>query len=168
MASAESPAQASDYKMGLLTAPASEQDALPATILESQDGLNLDSVRFVASDGNASYWAGLNEKGDLCLLAQIGDKEWVAGVSCTTATMFLAHGTGLRLYGPEGLSEAYLVPDGAAVEAPVSAVAANLYVGDPYASADRRAAALDRVLSSGDGEFTLQVFPDAFTTEVPK
>jgi hypothetical protein len=168
MANAESPAQVGDYNMGLLTAPASEQDALPATILDTQDGLNIDSMRLVASDGNASYWAGLNERGDLCLLAQIGEKDWVAGVSCTTSAMFLAHGTALRLYGPEGLSEAYLVPDGVSVDAPVTELAANLYVGDPYASAEERAATLDVARSANDSGFTLHVLPDAFTTEVPK
>lgn len=173
IANASNSPQPQDYGIRALTATASDGDQLPQMMLDGQPRLDPKSTRALGERDGARYWVGLNPEGKVCLIALVGSEKWAAGMSCTDAAGFKSAGTGLRLYGPDGLVEAYLTPDNAPVNAPVEKLSGNLYVGDPNASVEQRAAAASRSAKADPGAFSLHVFDEPFsldkpTDEVPK
>lgn len=96
----------------------------------------------------------------------LGKEEWVSGQSCTTQEMFLSSGAALRLYGPEGLVEAYLVPDGVQPGGPTSQVTENVYTVDPYLE-DSQRAMKQRTDGNPEG-FQLALFDEAFSLDGPR
>lgn len=165
-AMAQSSPSEDDYSLAALTRPAEPKDSLPAEVVNSTQPIQHGSSRFLAEEDGVHYWTGLDEKGNVCLIAYFGTDEWVSGQSCTTQEVFLKSGSGLRLYGPEGLVEAYLVPDDVRVDGPTTRITDNVYTVDPHLNSSKRSSHLKTDISSD--EFQLALFGDAFSLEGPQ
>lgn len=162
---AQGPPSADEYNLSALTRPAAKSDVLPAEIIDSGSSIQHNSARLIAEKDGVRYWAGLDEEGSICLVAFFGTEQWVSGQSCTTEDVFLKNGAGLRVYGPEGLIEAYLVPDGVEVDGPTTEISENVYIADPYLESAERTSYL-KTLDTSDG-FNLAVFQEPFSLEGP-
>lgn len=165
IAVAQEPPGPDDYNVRVLAA-ASGPD-LPSQLVEADSSLQKDSLRSLATHEGTQYWVGLDGENNVCLVALFGTKDWVTGQSCTDPKQFELHGAGLRLYGPEGLVEAYLVPDGVDADANTTKVTSNLRVIDPYTPAAERAE-VNKAAESRSGNFALSLFDAPFTLEDPK
>lgn len=159
---AQSTPSENDYNIAALTRPASANDLLPSNVLNSSQPVKHDSSRLLAEKDGVQYWTGLDENGNVCLIAYFGTDQWVSGQSCTSQEIFLKSGSGLRLYGPEGLIEAYLVPDGVRVDGPTTQITDNVYIVDPHLEASMRAINLKSDGTSD--EFQLALFGEPFSS----
>lgn len=137
---------------------AGPDDALPEQVdLRSLDEtIVLDSVRYLGEGLNARYWAAVDASGSICLVSFIDGKDWVAGATCTDPKAFTSSGAGLRLLGPNGSAEGYLVPDEVlALEPGLVRIASNLAVADPDGDGAFRDSKAEGLRGSG---FALRVF----------
>lgn len=162
----ESPA-IDDYHLKVLFSGEPAGAKLPEQVSGSESMAEIDSLRELAEHEGAQYWVGLDAQKNVCLVSFFGTTDWVSGETCTTPEMFGLHGAGLRVYGPEGIIEAYLVPDGAEVPPVAEKVAANLYVIDPSTSATDRSTVNKRVTADPAAGFNLAIFETPFSLEVP-
>ncbi|MBG9887352.1 hypothetical protein ABE10_12685 [Bacillus toyonensis] len=170
MATAQAVPSAGDYDLATLTS--STRGSLPPQVSPNDLSLDADTLRPLAEDKGTRYWVALDDQKQVCLVAFFGADEWAAGKSCSGSASFLANGVGLRLYGPEGLIEAYLTPDDVTVDGPAARIADNLYTVDPAISAEIRTAnnvaTAEELRSSAEDGFQLALFEEPFSLEVPR
>lgn len=140
-------------------------DELDPAILGSVDGIDTDTVQYLGASDDNQYWAAIDTTGRLCLIGFIPGKEWLAGSACSDPKTFKQWGAGLRLVGPEGDLEAYLVPDVDQVpdetlaSVGASNITANLFVVSNEVDRAQRDVLTKELLAQGI-EFGL--FPDSY------
>ncbi|UJP09303.1 hypothetical protein L2X99_12780 [Microbacterium sp. KUDC0406] len=167
MAAANESPTLGDYGLKVLSGQPADSD-VPAEMTEADTSLQVDSLRLLTKHEGTRYWVGLDDANNICLAAYFGSADWVSGQACTTPEVFAKQGAGLRLYGPEGLIEAYLVPDSATVAGLADKVTTNLYVVDPYTPTSVRAANNKLAADDRSSGFRLAYFEEPFTLEDPK
>ncbi|WP_348788581.1 hypothetical protein [Leifsonia sp. NPDC080035] len=142
---------AATYDLGVLGSAATAADALPSGFDPAsavQGGLDRASIRLLQSGTAGTFWAALDARGRLCLIAAIGPASAVHGAACTTADRFHEHALTLRVASGGAAAEAHLVPDAVSVkvlravlpEAATISGYGNLVLVAPGASAASRAA----------------------------
>jgi hypothetical protein len=140
-------ADAADWSgsLSILSKPSTAEDATPLGATELFDA---STSRLVSATSEASYWAALNDHGEVCLVAAVDsdEPEPYVGVTCGSKGLLTKHGVGIQVVTKETAVRAYLVPDKAkTAKAPASIAAAsektasndNVVLVDPYASAAR-------------------------------
>jgi hypothetical protein len=158
--------------LALLGGTATVLDALPPAVDAAKigGGVNPASVRFIQAGTAGAYWAGLDARGDVCLIVATDADARVSGAACVAQSVFSAHGLGYRLVSKgHPVAEAYLFPDtvftGSATSNTIlgnviDAQATVSYYGDlllinPAATKAQR----DAIALQLDGWFDLGVLP---------
>ncbi|MDQ0894846.1 hypothetical protein [Agromyces ramosus] len=120
-----------------------ERDRKTASEDHGESGIDLSSTRFLGKNGAASYWAGEDYSGNVCLVVSLSKGGMSSG--CTKVEDFISHGVALKYEVPGSgeYSEAYLFPDGVepvTPDASLRPLGTNLLVGDTRGmSAEKRA-----------------------------
>jgi len=154
-------------QLSVLDAPSDAQDSLPRTIQDQSNGIGdggliTDSTRFLGEDESAQYWTGIDQAGNVCVIAELNlSGAWSS--ACKDANQFATTGLELAVDLPDDASpehaEAYLLPDGVVLdEIPdvLAYTADNLLTGDTRHMSERAKGA---GLTSSTSNFTLQLIP---------
>ena len=152
--------------LGLLSKEATKADATP---LGTTELFEATTSRLVSSTAEATYWAALNNAGEVCLIAAVAsdEPEPYVGVTCGTSSLLAKNGIGIQVVTKETAVRAYLVPDKAKLAKAPTAIATvaeksagqdNIVLVDPYAPAAQSAQRLLAPTGSAAGDVQLLPF----------
>ncbi|WP_445996793.1 hypothetical protein ACUWEX_00865 [Okibacterium fritillariae] len=167
---------ASEYDFDLL-ASNEPAVALPEVIAAQLEpgAYKLETVRLLDQSDSGSTYSALDEQGQLCVITYVSGAEWTAGIGCSSPSEFNESGANIRISGPEGTSEVYLLSDQAAQKLssrsakrsasalPLEQTSSNLVTLDPSVSADERVKISESLSDSG---VKLEIMPQEISDEI--
>lgn len=169
--------QGAPESLALLAYPQNgKTDAVPSVTKKQTDswgesGLDPSTTRLLGKDKAAAYWAGLDNSGNVCVIAVLPSGG--ASSSCKTVADFNKYGIELshEQPGKGQYAEVYLVPDGvdltsvqgfvvpegsaATAEQPLHTIGTNAFAGDTRGMSSQKKLATGESIGSGSFELHL-------------